>query len=239
MKTSLRPVAFLSWVVALALTTGCRLNLESYDVRTVTVVGNGEATVAPDLAVASIGVLTRGADAGQAVDQNSRTAQRISDGLQELGVDAADIQTSNFSISSLETYDELGRPTGEVTYLVDNTVTVTVRDLAQLGTLLNAAVKSGANSIYGVTFTVDDDSASRTTARQAAVDDARAHAEQLAGSVGATLGKVLSVSEVPQGVPGFLAYDVGYAGIGGGGGPPVSPGSLQVNVQVTVTYELK
>lgn len=239
LKTTLLLLATL----VLTLTAGCRFVIDTAGTdRTINVQGQGSATITPDLAMASIGVQTRGQDAGLAVQQNNQVAQAITDALQALGIEAKDIQTSNFSIISQEQFDEIGRPTGEVTYIVDNTVTVTVRDLSKVGPVLDAAVQAGANSIYGVTFMAEDDSAALAEARDKAMTDARARGEQLAQGAAATLGNVVTVSESIYGGPVFAAAELAR-GYGGGAGPvpaaPVSPGSLRVEVQVNVTYELK
>jgi uncharacterized protein YggE len=72
---------------------------------------------------------------------------------------------------------------------------VTVRDTDQLGELLDAAVNAGANSIYGVTFYVDDQTAAASEARVEAVEDARTKAEELASAAGMTLGPMVALSE--------------------------------------------
>ncbi len=243
MKTRVVKFATLIFlIVGIALTSGCTFSFSSdgFD-RIVSVLGEGEATIAPDIAMASIGVQTRGTDAGTAVDQNNDIAQGITDGLKALGIEDKDIQTSNFSIISQDQFDESGRPTGQVTYIVDNTVTVTIRDLSTVGPALDASVRAGANSIYGVTFTVEDESPVLAEARDKAMADAQARAEQLAQGAGATLGKVISVTESVYGGPVFAAAD--YArGFGGGAAAipaPVAPGSLKVQLQVNVVYELK
>jgi uncharacterized protein YggE len=118
---------------------------------------------------------------------------------------------------------------------------VTVRDTDKLGELLDAAVSAGANSIYGISFYVEDQTAAASDARVEAVEDARTKADELASAAGMTVGPVVSIAE---GVPPVLSpvYAMGRGGAGAAmaeAAVPVEPGSTTVSVDVTVTYELR
>jgi uncharacterized protein YggE len=159
--------------------------------RQITVVGRGEAEGRPDTATVQIGVETGAATAQEALVQNSTQAQAVQAKLAELGVAEQDIQTNNFSIAPA--YDQDGR---QVTgYRISNTVTVTIRDLDQAGTLLDQVVQLGANRIYGISFSVSDPAALEEQARAEAVEDARTRVAQLAQGAGATVGEVLVITE--------------------------------------------
>src|SRR5262249_32996329 len=130
--------------------------------RQVTVVGHGEVKGAPDTATVQIGVEAEAATAKDALAQNSAQAQAVQEKLIKLGVGAKDIQTSNFSINP--TYGSDGH---QVTgYHVTNMVTVTIRQLDQAGTLLDQVVQAGANSIYGISFSVENPEALLDQARK-------------------------------------------------------------------------
>jgi hypothetical protein len=208
--------------------------------RTVSVTGSGKVSLTPDIAYISIGVHTEGKDAAQTVASNNEQAQAVTDALQESGVDAKDIQTTNFSIYPQQQYDPQGKPTGEITYIVDNTVFVTVRDLETLGDLLDAAVQAGANSINGIQFDVADRSEALSEARQKAMEDARTQAEELAQAAGVALGQVMTISSYTSGAPIPVAY-----GKGGGfaaaeaASVPVSAGEMILTVDVSVVYEIQ
>jgi hypothetical protein len=208
--------------------------------RTVSVTGSGKVTLTPDIAYISIGVHTEGKDAAQAVASNNDQAQAVTDALQAAGIDEKDIQTTNFSIYPQQQYDTQGRPTGEITYIVDNTVFVTVRDLETVGDLLDAAVQAGANSINGIQFDVADRTKALSAARQQAMADARTQAEELAQAAGVTLGQVMTISSYTGGTPIPIAY-----GKGGGfaaaeaASVPVSAGQMILTVDVSVVYEIQ
>jgi uncharacterized protein YggE len=120
-----------------------------------------------------------------------------------------------------------------------NQLQVTVHDTDALGELLDAAVQAGANSIYGVTFYVEDQTSAASEARVEAVEDAHTRAEELAAAAGMSLGPIVFLSEGTPSYPGPV-YGMGR----GGGemaaqGAPVQPGSTIVAVDVSVTYELR
>ena len=147
--------------------------------RTINVTGTGKVTLTPDIAYVSIGVHTEGKDAAEAVATNTSQSQKVVDALKTFKIDPKDIQTTNFSIYPQQQYDNEGKPQG-ITYVVDNTVYVTLRDIDQLGELLDAVVKAGSNSINSIQFDVADREAALSEARQLAVDNAQKQAEELA-----------------------------------------------------------
>lgn len=201
--------------------------------RQVSVAGHGEVKGRPDTATVQIGVETEAATAKEALAQNTAAAQALQKKLQDLGVAATDLQTNNFSVSP--TYGPDGR---QVTgYHVSNSVTVTIRELDQAGALLDQVVQAGANSIYGISFSVADPQKLLEQARQQAMADAKARAGQLAGAAGASIGDVLVVSEnvappMPLPMAARGAADSAAA-------VPVQPGEQSFSVDVQVTYGLR
>jgi len=208
---------------------------------TLNVNGAGQVFLTPDVAYIYIGVHTENESAAIAVSENTDRATAVAQALQDFGVDPKDIRTTNFSIYPYQNYGMDGMPTGTI-YAVDNTVYVTVRDLAQLGELLDAVVQAGANTINSITFDVSDRSAALSEARTAAVENAVAIAEELADAAGVELGDVINISFYDA-IP-YPVYDT-FAGKGGGGGAPmeaavpVNPGQMSLTVTVSITYEIK
>lgn len=204
--------------------------------RTITVTGSGQVFLSPDIANISIGVHTEAEDAERAVADNNAQTQSVVQMLEDLGVDNADIQTANFSIYPRQDFDDQGRVTG-ITYVVENTVRVTVRDLDAIGELLNAVVESGANNIYGIQFDVEDRISALSDARQAAVDNARSVAEEMAQAAGVELGQLQSITvfgSAPTPVFEERAFAADAASA-----VPISPGQLSLTVEVNVVYEIQ
>jgi uncharacterized protein YggE len=207
--------------------------------RTIMVVGEGKVRVKPDIAQAGIGVEIINPDVKQASDEATAAMQKILDALKAQGVAENDIQTSYFNIWVERPYSPDGSSSTQTIYHVSNTVNVTIRDLSKVTTTLGAAIEAGANTINSITFNIADPAELQGQARQEAVGDAQAKAQELAGLNGVTLGEVVSVSEVVQG-PGPLFDTAGYAqGVGGGGVGPISPGEIEVTVRLQVSYAIQ
>jgi uncharacterized protein YggE len=202
----------------------------------ISVTGTGEAVGAPDIARISLGVNITSTSIAMAMDESNSVMEAITEALVELGVEAEDIQTSNFSIWPEDRFERaLGETLAERSYRVENTVTVKVRDLSILAQVIEAALENGANNLYGLDFSVEDSSELAADARALAVADARAKAEQLAEELGVTLGEARIVSEQ------FGSVSVRAESarpMGGGGGPAISEGSISVSVQVDVTFDM-
>jgi uncharacterized protein YggE len=237
----------ISLFVIAALIAGCAPTLAAQaqgtpaptnpPVRTISVNGIGKAYLTPDLAYVNIGVHTENAEVKAAVDSNNTQAQKIVDAIKAQGVDAKDIQTSNFSIYPMQKYSPTGEQTGS-TYAVDNTVYITVRDLSKLSTILDASISAGANSINGVQFDVADRSKAESSARAAALQNAQAQAQELASAAGVQLGEINSISTFSGGVQPMFVGGKGGAAMDAAS-VPIQAGQLTVEIDVTVVYEIQ
>ncbi|AUX41218.1 hypothetical protein SOCE26_026280 [Sorangium cellulosum] len=123
-------------------------------------------------------------------------------------------------------------------YRVSNTVNVTIRNLDQVGAVLDAAVTAGANNVWGVSFGLDKTDPLEAQAREKAIADARLRAEALARLQGVGLGRVVAISEIVDGGPPVYAMRA-VAMAKEGGGTPISPGEVQFTTQVKVIYALE
>lgn len=227
-------------LVVAVLLAGCGTFLKSDQSnppqRVLSVTGSGKTLLAPDIAYINIGVHTENVDVTTALSDNNKQAQAVTESLKGFGVDAKDVQTSSFNVYPQQQYGTQGEMLG-TKFVVDNTVYVTVRDLTQVGKILDAVVKSGANNINGIQFDVADKTAAMSKARDAAVADARQQAEELAAASGATLGSIQSISIVSS-----TPYYADNKGVGGSmmsASVPVSAGQMAISADVSITYELK
>lgn len=211
---------------------------------TITIEGRGEVLAAPDMAQINSGVTTQGASAREALDANTAAMGELIAALKAAGIEARDIQTSGFSVNPNYVYsderDENGYslPPRINGYQVSNTVTVTVRKLDDLGTILDKSVTIGANTINGVSFSVADPSELYNEARKAAFADARAKAELYADAANVALDEIVSISETqgynaPQPYPMYTRADVAMAQA-----VPVEAGEMAFAINVSVQWEL-
>lgn len=205
----------------------------------IAVSGTGKVSVKPDVAMSTIGIEVTGSSLSDATSQaNTKMAAVISQ-IKSMGVADKDIQTTNYNVQPITDQSKPGGGTGKITgYQINNQVDVTIRKIDDLGKILDAAVAAGANSIYGVSFSVDDPTPYQQQARAAAVTDAQNKAGQLAKAGGLTLGKIVWIDEgtiSPQ--PLFRAAAAPLAL--GAGAVPVETGEMDVTVSVDVRFALQ
>ncbi|MDM7933454.1 SIMPL domain-containing protein [Tabrizicola sp.] len=199
----------------------------------ITVTGTGAVEAAPDIATLTIGVTTQGDTAADALGANTVALEAVMARLTSAGIEPRDIQTSNLSLNPNWTGYENNKPTISG-YVANNMLTIRVRQLDGLGTVLDAAVADGANTLNGLSFGLADPDPVLNEARREAVADARARAELLASAAGVKLGRIISISEAgfaSDPVPMFRA-EVAAAPV------PVAAGELGMSANVTIFYEI-
>lgn len=203
--------------------------------RSLTVSGTGSVAATPDMAVITLGVTQQGADPATAMDATSTATAAILRRMVELGIAAADIRTSDLSLSPV--YDSRPAPDGVpriVGYQAANMVTVRLRALDQLGPVLARALEDGANLLGGLSFGFADPAPLLTQARQAAVADARLRAETYAEAAGVSLGAVLRLSEATDPGPGPMMRMMEAAA-----SVPVAAGQSEISATVQMVFALK
>lgn len=218
--------------------------------RTITVVGRGEVKVKPGVANTTVGVEALGATVDAAMSDAEARMSSLLAALKKLGIADKDIQTSNFSVNFERQSDPtpVAATTAQATpgtftpptgfYRVSNMVQVTIRDLTKVGDVIDTAVKAGANNVWGISFSLDNTTTLETQAREAAVKDARARAESLAGLTNVQVGDVLAVSEV-VGTQPVAMYAVAEAKALGGSSVSTEPGEVTFSTQIQVVYSIK
>ena len=236
MNTRYRLIALM--LVTLFTLTACASAANPPQPNTISVSGTGTAKGSPDIATVNIGVMTRNDDPTKAVSENNAKMNAIMGSMKELGIEAKDIQTTNFSIHAEQQYDQKGKITN-VNYVANNGVSITVRDLNKVGDVLGKSVSSGANSINGVNFGMSDPEKLQTQARDKAMANAKAKAEQMAKAAGTSIDKVMTISEVSYDSPSPLALNAGVARALDVESVPVSAGQFEVRVEVSVVYVIK
>jgi len=164
------------------------------------VTGEGRVDIAPDMAVLRLTVTREAETARQALDANSAAMKKVLAALQTEGIAERDLQTSNFSIQPKYVYPP-AKPSGErkqrhiVGYTVRNSLTVRVRNIAKVGTILDKSVTLGVNEGGNIMFTNDDPSEAISQARTKAVREAITKANTLASAAGVKVGRILEISE--------------------------------------------
>lgn len=209
----------------------------------VAVTGEGVSTVAPDMAVVTLSVVRQEKTARAALDANKSAMTEVLASIRNAGVETRDIQTSNFSIDPQYVYPRSNdnKPVEPqiVGYRVSNTLTVRIRNLDDLGGILDQAVSLGVNQGGQILFTNDDPSEALTEARKAAVLDAIDKAKTLTEAAGVELGRISRIDEqhrAPAPVPLMRAEMAARSAADST--VPVAAGENQYKVQVNVSFEL-
>lgn len=212
--------------------------MSSLLIPSVTVSGKGELRAAPNEAEITVGVVTQDTSAAQAMEKNNNAVQQLLVALEEMGIARRDIRTTSFNVSPQYNYDREGRlPPEIIGYQASNQVQVKVRELEQLGTLLDQLIQQGANQVHGVQLSVRDEQQRLDEVRQQALNDARRKAELYARAAGARLGRVLLVEETPQGFSGPMPRQH-FATEARAAAVPIAPGEQTLEVDVQVTFAL-
>jgi len=208
----------------------------------VSVSGSGSAFGIPDVAVLSLGVEAEAPTVAEARAKAADAMNATLDALKDGGVEEDDIQTTRFSVYPQYDYRNEGPPklTG---FVVNNQVTVKIREIDDTGDLIDAAVTAGGDvaRVENLRFTIDDPSALEDEARVAAMEEAKGKAETLANAAGVSLGRPRSISEGGGVSP--IAFDERVfalsADFAEGASTPIETGELEVRVQVSVVYDLE
>ncbi len=204
---------------------------------TIVVSGTGRVAVDPDVADLRLGVAVARPTVEAARAAAAETMTAILAAVASAGVERRDIRTSLLSVQPRYDYRD-GKAPALTGYDLANAVEVTVRDLGNLGPVVDGALTAGATSLDGLAFRVDDPREAERTARTAAVAEARARAEVLAAAGAVTLTTVLAIVEggppptwpQPKAARMMATADAGT---------PVEAGTTEIAVTVTVTFGIR
>lgn len=198
-----------------------------------------EVDARPDIVTIGAGVVTDAQTAVDALRQNSVEMRRVIDRLKSAGVAERDIQTTGLNLMPRWDYDQTQQRQIFRGYRAANTVSVRFRDVAAVGSILDALVAAGANDINGPVFSIDNDEAFKATARRNALDRARRQAEDYARGAGYTGVRLLRVSErlSRSARPQSGAIVVTGSRVAADA-PPVEAGEIGTGVTVSLTYEM-
>ncbi len=207
--------------------------------RIVVVSGEGTVSVAPDYAQIRCGVTTRGKQANEALDANSKVMAAVMAALKEAGIGEKDIQTVRFSIQPVYARPAAGapiapEPEGQLSgYSVSNQVNVIVREIGKVGDVLDRVVAAGATDIGNVSLLVSDAWKALDQAREAAIADARRKAEVYAKASDVRLGPVQRVTEDTASAPPVPMMARAVTGA-----VPSATGEDTLRVRVTVSFAI-
>jgi hypothetical protein len=206
--------------------------------RGISVSAEGEATVAPDLALVTFAVSGQGKELAPTRDEVTARSSAVLAALRKLSVADADIQAPDVAISPEYDYRKGQKLVG---YRVARQMMVKVRDLSRLGEVLDGVVTAGANEVHGAQMSASDPSAAEHRALEAAFAAARAKAEALAAAAGVTLAGVSRIEEAPGPGVGPMPRMLGMAAMAEAAdvSTEVAAGDLTVTRHIRVWFAIE
>ncbi len=204
------------------------------------VTGLGKVTVVPDIVSLRLGIEAQAASVAEAQAQAAEAMERVMDALRENGVAEKDIKTQYFSIYQVTKWDRDKEEPIVVGYRVINMVTAKIREIEQAGSVIDAVAVAGGDLIRidSIGFSIDDPSAYYMEAREKAMVDAKAKAEQMAQLSGVTLGKPTYISEGGPQIPYYPPVMMDAAMASPEVVTPISPGEMEISLSVQVVYTI-
>ena len=236
--TSLARTSVLALALALPMGAASAAETTAPTPATITIGGTGTAYVAPDTAEITVGVVTEEADAARTHAENAAQTARVHNAVRALGVADRDIQTVHYDFSQRYDMRDGSRSEEVIGYTAQNSVVITVRDLNNVGKIIDAALANGANRIDSLNFTASDTSAAKNEALTDAVHGAKEKAQAVASALGVRLVRIANVyadtqADMPRNenyMPMMMAKGASAAAT------PIAPGELSVAATVNVTY---
>lgn len=206
----------------------------------VTVTGDATVNARPDTALVTVAVVTQGATALAAQQENARKSEAVVRAVRAAAGAGAEVQTSGYSLQPEYTYRQNESPLIKG-YQARNSVNVTLPDLTRVGAVIDAATAAGANNVDNLSFTLRQD---RTARNQALADATRAalnKAQTIAQALGGRVARILEVQEVgtqPRPIPLYEARGSAKLISADAQQTPVEVGTLDIRSQVQLVAEI-
>lgn len=226
---------------------------EVYPQSTISVSGNAEVYVAPDIATFTFSTEETGTTVEQAQEKSDDKIATALASVREAGIEDKDIKTTGYNVYpkyeysnsvclATSSYCPPGKQT-LVGYTVSQSITVKVRDTAKAGDLVTKVGAAGVSNISGIQFTVDDRDKYVAQAREEAIAEAKVKAKELAKQLGIRLGKIMYYSEngaypmYAEG-KGGATMDIAVSSIAPRAAE-IPVGENKITSDITITYEIK
>ncbi|MFC1913919.1 SIMPL domain-containing protein [Chloroflexota bacterium] len=222
------------------LPSGLKISLDNQQ-EGIRVSGHGEVFAAPDITILQLGISAQRTSVAEAQSEAATAMDKAMTALKEGGIASKDIQTQQFSIQQVTRWDQDKQEQVVIGYRVDNMVIAKIREIDKTGSIIDAVAVAGGDytRIDSISFSIDDPSNYKKEARDKAMADAKAKAEQLANLSGVKLGKPTYITE-------SIYYPVYPSPIRPGEAMPapaapvtsISPGEMKITLDVQVAYAI-
>ncbi len=205
---------------------------------TISVSGNGIETVNPNVGYIQLGVETIDKDVKVAQQQNADTMAAVINAVKALGLEDADVQTTSYNIyPRYRDFNDEKNPK-PIQYEVRNMVKLRVKDLANLGKVIDAATEAGANQANSVYFDVLDRESVYNDALTKAVEAARERADIIAAASNLKIVGVISINESGSYYGGYRNMDSSYLAMSAKNTTSIEAGEMDITANVQVVFEV-
>jgi len=208
------------------------------EIPVVTVSGKGSVFVKPDRATVSLGAWHQAETAIAAQSRVNEIIDEATKAIRDLEIEDLMIQTSGLSLSPVYDYQRDREPR-IIGYRASITLSVRIDEIDRTGTVIDAAMRTGANQLQGVTFSLKDDSGARRDALRRAVENARMKADTIADALGRPIVGLVEVQEQGVSVPILSRGVESMRTMAADSAPtPIEAGEIEVSANLQITYNL-
>ena len=238
-------IAVLILTLAFVIAPAIKNNSDSrYPASTLSVSAEGKTVEIPDVATFTFSVTLEGANPKEIADEVNKRADGAITFLKSEDISSDDIRTTEYTLTPKYNYDRFSGQSNIYAYELTQTTQVKIRDFDKIAIVISGLTELGINRVGSLSFTIDDPEEFMKKAREEAFKKAKEKAQNIAGSTGIRLGKIINVSDY-QNTPysEYYAKDVGLGGFGGEAvpvaPPQIEPGTQEITVTVNLTYEIR
>lgn len=207
--------------------------------QSITVSGRGDVVATPDRATITFRVETRAESASTASRDNARLQESVLGALRGAGIESADLSTSGYSLHPEQSWDPETRTSRVIGYVASNSVQVRVRQIEQVGDLIDRAIAAGSNGVGNLQFSSSRSAELRREALAAAVASACSDAEVMAAAAGGSVGRLLEMTSGQSIQPPqpMMMMDRSGVAMAESSITPIEPGELTIWAFVTARWE--
>jgi len=230
------------FLLVLIISEGLEIKDKLKSKETIVFSGQGKSTGIPDVALITLSIITEEMTAKETINGNAKITNEVIKFIKEAGIDEKDVKTQSFTLSPR--YDWVRGERIFKGYHLTSTLAVKIRELEKISDIIDGAVSRGANQVGDIQFVIDNPESLREEARNEAINNAKEKAQSIAKATGLKLGKIVSFSESV--VPISQDYRSSYylemeeeTGAGVKPSPEIEKGSQEIEVNVSLIFELK
>ena len=182
----------LLWVFFLLTAGACAIANEQ--TRSITVTGSGFAEVAPDRATLRMSIVAREPTLKAAQKGAADVVSKVLRMTDRMGIARDQVDTTGAAVRPDYRWNREREEQELRGYIAERQIAIEIKDLDQLGAVVEGAVGAGVNQVSPPQLDSSRRKETYRRALRAAAEDARANAVQLADTLGAKLGPVLSIN---------------------------------------------